>query len=68
MYAIRSYYVTPKKAANGRANIPGGRMKRSEINAYIRDAERFFADMGFKLPPWASWGPEKWKGMRNNFV
>jgi D-lyxose ketol-isomerase len=37
-------------------------MKRSEINAHIRDAERFFETMHFKLPVWASWGPEKWKG------
>ena len=35
-------------------------MKRSEINAKIRDAEAFFAEYRFALPPWASWQPEDW--------
>ncbi len=43
-------------------------MKRSEINAHIKDAERFFADMGFRLPPWAFWGPGKWKGLKDTEV
>ena len=38
-------------------------MKRSEINALIQDAERFFASMRFSLPPWAFWEPEQWKGL-----
>jgi D-lyxose ketol-isomerase len=37
-------------------------MKRSEINALIRDAESFFSKMNFKLPPWAAFRPEQWKG------
>lgn len=36
-------------------------MKRSEINARIRDAERFFAEHRFHLPPFASWTPERWQ-------
>ena len=37
-------------------------MKRSEINALIRDAKTFFESFQFKLPPWAFWGPGDWKG------
>jgi len=36
-------------------------MKRSEINALIRDALDFFEEMNFRLPPWATWSPEDWK-------
>lgn len=35
-------------------------MKRSEINALVGDAHRFFGEMNFKLPPWANWSPEQW--------
>ena len=35
-------------------------MKRSEINAYLRDAKAFFAEHDFFLPPWAEWSPEEW--------
>jgi D-lyxose ketol-isomerase len=37
-------------------------VKRSEINALIRDSIEFFDAMGFKLPPWAYWKPEDWQG------
>jgi D-lyxose ketol-isomerase len=37
-------------------------MKRSEINYIIRDAEGFFKEQQFHLPPWAYWLPEEWKG------
>lgn len=37
-------------------------MKRSEINALIVDAKEFFESFQFKLPPWAFWTPEDWKG------
>ena len=40
-------------------------MKRSEINALMRKADNFFNDKRFKLPPWAYWGPEQWKGKRD---
>ena len=36
-------------------------MKRSEINAIIRDAESFFAEMRFALPPFASWTADDWR-------
>jgi D-lyxose ketol-isomerase len=37
-------------------------MKRSEINQLIKDSIDFFNQMNFKLPPWAYWTPEDWKG------
>ncbi|MEN8156285.1 MAG: D-lyxose/D-mannose family sugar isomerase [Bacteroidota bacterium] len=37
-------------------------MKRSEINQLIRGSIDFFNEMNFKLPPWAYWTPEEWKG------
>ena len=37
-------------------------MKRSEINNIIRDAEGFFKQQSFYLPPWAYWLPDEWKG------
>ena len=37
-------------------------MKRSEVNGIIMDFEKFLAEHKFKLPVWASWKPEEWKG------
>jgi len=37
-------------------------MKRSEINRLIRESLNFFDKMNFRLPPWAFWKPEDWKG------
>ena len=37
-------------------------MKRSEINKLISNSIEFFDQMNFKLPPWAYWTPEDWKG------
>jgi len=37
-------------------------MKRSEINQLIISSKGFFNDMKFKLPPWAFWTSEEWKG------
>jgi len=37
-------------------------MKRSEINRLIKTSIEFFGQMNFKLPPWAYWKPEEWKG------
>jgi D-lyxose ketol-isomerase len=39
-------------------------MKRSEINKRIADAEHFFDEMRFKLPPWSRRSPSEWKGRR----
>lgn len=36
-------------------------MKRSEINALIRQADAFFAAHGFHLPPFAHWTPADWR-------
>lgn len=35
-------------------------MKRSEINACIRQAKRFFAEHRFLLPEWAEWSAAEW--------
>ena len=36
-------------------------MKRSEINAAIKDAKKLFADYRISLPPFVKWAPEDWK-------
>lgn len=36
-------------------------MKRSQINAYIREAKDFLAERRFHLPRWAYWSPDDWK-------
>ncbi len=36
-------------------------MKRSEINAAIRDAKKLFADYRISLPPFVLWTPEEWE-------
>jgi D-lyxose ketol-isomerase len=35
-------------------------MKRSEINAIMRDADAFINQQGFHLPPFAYWTPQDW--------
>lgn len=35
-------------------------MKRSEINREIHNAVKLFESIGFRLPPFAFWSPEKW--------
>ncbi len=41
-------------------------MKRSEINAFIRDADAFLRLSGFYLPPFASWTLEDWQSKRED--
>jgi hypothetical protein len=36
-------------------------MKRSEINAILRDADQFIRQHGFYLPPFAYWTPAEWR-------
>ncbi|MFW5856659.1 MAG: D-lyxose/D-mannose family sugar isomerase [Planctomycetota bacterium] len=36
-------------------------MKRSEINAVMREAKTFLAEHRFLLPPFAEWSPTAWK-------
>ena len=36
-------------------------MKRSEINALMREATDFLKSRNFHLPPWAFWSPEEWE-------
>ena len=35
-------------------------MKRSKINAVIKDMEKLINDHGFQLPPFCKWTPEDW--------
>ncbi len=35
-------------------------MKRSEINRHIAEADAFFAENRFVLPPYADWTPKEW--------
>lgn len=35
-------------------------MKRSKINAIMRDADAFMKANGFRLPPFAYWSPQDW--------
>jgi D-lyxose ketol-isomerase len=37
-------------------------MKRSEINAILRDAQAFLRERNFYLPPFAHWSPDEWRG------
>jgi len=39
-------------------------MKRSKINAIIRDCEAWVESMGFSLPPWAHWTPDQWTSVK----
>jgi len=36
-------------------------MKRSRINALLREAEAFMKSLSFHLPPWAAWSPDDWR-------
>jgi hypothetical protein len=36
-------------------------MKRSEVNAIMRDADQFIRQSGFYLPPFAYWTPAEWR-------
>jgi D-lyxose ketol-isomerase len=36
-------------------------MKRSEINAIMRETEEFLKEMKFLLPPFAYWSPQDWE-------
>ena len=42
-------------------------MKRSEINAHIRDAKDFIGRENFALPPFAFWSPDEWKAKGPEF-
>jgi len=40
-------------------------MKRSEINNIIEEAKSFLHEMNWRLPVWAYWSPEDWRGKRD---
>ncbi len=35
-------------------------MKRSELNAILERCKAFLDEQNFKLPKWATWGPDEW--------
>lgn len=41
-------------------------MKRSEINQIMIEANEFFREISFKLPPWAFWYLKEWKANIDN--
>jgi D-lyxose ketol-isomerase len=41
-------------------------MKRSDVNQIITQAEKFLESHSFKLPPWAFYKPEDWKGLNRD--
>lgn len=43
-------------------------MKRSEINAIMRDTEAFLAEQNFHLPPFGRWNAEDWAGKGNEIA
>lgn len=42
-------------------------MKRSEINACIRDMERLIKEHSFELPPFCHWTPEEWQNKNHEY-
>ena len=36
-------------------------MKRSEVNAIIRESDKFIRSFGYVMPPFAYWSPEELK-------
>ncbi len=42
-------------------------MRRSELNNIMKDAVVFIDNMNFKLPPFAFWSPEEWKGKGSEY-
>jgi D-lyxose ketol-isomerase len=36
-------------------------VRRSEVNAYLKDSKALFDEYRFKLPPWATWSLDEWK-------
>ena len=42
-------------------------MKRSELNQAMKQAVDFIGEMGFKLPPFAFWGPKEWENKGSEF-
>lgn len=42
-------------------------MKRSEVNALMRDSLRFIAEQSFRLPPFVTWSPADWRKKGQEF-
>ena len=42
-------------------------MKRSEVNAILKEGIEFIERMNFQLPPFAYWSPEEWKTKNDEY-
>ena len=42
-------------------------MKRSKINAVIKDMEKLIEKQGFALPPFCGWTPQDWAGKDHQY-
>ena len=42
-------------------------MKRSKINAVIKDMEKLIKEHGFEIPPFCNWTPEDWKTKNHEY-
>ena len=42
-------------------------MKRSKINAVIKDMEKLIKEQGFEIPPFCNWTPEEWKSKSHEY-
>lgn len=42
-------------------------MKRSKVNACIKDMERLIKENGFHLPPFCNWGPKEWESKGHEY-
>lgn len=42
-------------------------MKRSKINAVIKDMEKLIKEHGFEIPPFCNWTPEEWKSKSHEY-
>ena len=42
-------------------------MKRSKINAVIKDMEALIKKQGFEIPPFCNWTPDEWKTKNHEY-
>lgn len=59
--------VLHKKPQDYEPNKGGHFMKRSEINAAIREMEALVKKHGFALPPFCHWKPEEWESKGSEY-
>ena len=42
-------------------------MKRSEINAAIKEMEAMIKEHGFEIPPFCKWTPQDWENRNHEY-